>query len=161
MHHNYWARALETRSCNCWAHAPRLLRLMHPRAHAPQQDKAAQWEAWTPRLERNPHSRQWEKTPIQLWRPSTAQVHNNIIKKNIKGEVTCIMGFPGGTNDKETAWQCRSHKRRRFDPWFGRSSEGGHSIPLQYSYLENPMDKRSLEGYGTKCHKESDVTEAT
>ena len=43
----------------------------------------------------------------------------------------------------------------------GRSSEGGHSIPLQYSYLGNPMDKRSLESYGTKCHKESDITEAT
>ena len=25
-------------------------------------------------------------------------------------------------------------------PWSGRSPLGGHSIPLQYSCLENPMD---------------------
>jgi len=39
-------------------------------------------------------------------------------------------------------------------PKLGRSPEGGHGNPLQYSCLENPMD-RSLVGY-----KESDMTEA-
>ena len=29
----------------------------------------------------------------------------------------------------------------------GRSSGGGHGNPLQYSCLENPMDRRSLVGY--------------
>ena len=29
----------------------------------------------------------------------------------------------------------------------GKSSRGGHGNPLQYSCLENPMDKRSLAGY--------------
>ena len=29
----------------------------------------------------------------------------------------------------------------------GRSPRGGFSNPLQGSYLENPMDKRSLAGY--------------
>ena len=31
-----------------------------------------------------------------------------------------IMGFPGGTRGKESAYQCRRHRRRRshrFDPW--------------------------------------------
>ena len=32
-------------------------------------------------------------------------------------------------------------KRRRFDPWSGRSPGGGHGNPLQYSCLENPMDR--------------------
>ena len=32
-------------------------------------------------------------------------------------------------------------KRRRFDPWSGRSLGGGHGNPLQYSCLENPMDR--------------------
>ena len=27
------------------------------------------------------------------------------------------------------------------DPGLGRSPEGGHGNPLQYSYLENPMDR--------------------
>ena len=28
-------------------------------------------------------------------------------------------GFPGGSDSKEPACQCRRHKRRRFDPWVG------------------------------------------
>ena len=32
-------------------------------------------------------------------------------------------------------------------PGSGRSPGGGHGNPLQYSCLENPMDKRSLKGY--------------
>ena len=30
-------------------------------------------------------------------------------------------------------------------PGFGRSPGGGHSNPLQYSYLENPMDRRAWQ----------------
>ena len=32
-------------------------------------------------------------------------------------------------------------KRHRFDPWIGRSPGGEHGNPLQYSCLENPMDR--------------------
>ena len=32
-------------------------------------------------------------------------------------------------------------KRSRFDPWVGKIPAGGHGNPLQYSYLENPMDR--------------------
>ena len=34
--------------------------------------------------------------------------------------VKAILGFLGGTSDKEHACQCRRHKRHRFDPWIGR-----------------------------------------
>ena len=44
------------------------------------------------------------------------------------------MGFRDG---KELACQCR--RRRR--PGLGRSPGGGHDNPLQYSCLENPMDR--------------------
>ena len=159
MHHNYWACALETRSCNYWAHVPQLLKLMHPRAPAPQQEKAAQWEACTPQLESSPHFRQQEKKPIQQRRSSTTQMQNKIIKKNIKDKVTCIMGFPSGTNDKPLDGAGDIGDEGLIHG-LGRSSGGGHSIPLQYSYLENPMDERSLEGYGTKSRKESDATGA-
>ena len=30
---------------------------------------------------------------------------------------TIFPGFPGGTSNKETTYQCRRHKRRGFDPW--------------------------------------------
>ena len=38
-------------------------------------------------------------------------------------------------------------------PWIGKSN------PLQYFYLKNFMDKRSLEGYSPRECKESDITE--
>ena len=42
-------------------------------------------------------------------------------------------------------------------PGSGRSPGGGHGYPLQYSCLENPMD-RSLEGYSLWDHKELHTT---
>ena len=48
------------------------------------------------------------------------------------------MGFPGGSDGKESAWSAG-------DPGLilgsGRSLGGGHGHPLQYSCLENPMDR--------------------
>ena len=40
-------------------------------------------------------------------------------------------------------------------PGLGRSPGGGHGSPLQYSCLENPMDREACG------HKESDKTEVT
>ena len=40
-------------------------------------------------------------------------------------------GFPSGTSGKESACQCRGHKRHRFDPWSERFPGGGHGNPLQ------------------------------
>ena len=48
--------------------------------------------------------------------------------------------FPRWLSGKEPAWQCRRHKRHKFDPGSQRSSGGGHGNPLQYSCLENPSD---------------------
>ena len=41
------------------------------------------------------------------------------ITKTLNSTAT-ILGFPGGTTDKESACQCRKHKRQKrcgFDPW--------------------------------------------
>ena len=78
-------------------------------------------------------------------------------------------GLPRGPSGKEPACPCRRHKTRGFlkNPpacagnvrdsgsisGLGRSSEGGHDNPLQYSCLENPMDCSPWD-----C-KESDTTE--
>ena len=40
----------------------------------------------------------------------------------------------------------------------GRSPGGEHGNPLQYSCLENPHGQRSLVGYSSRGHKESDTT---
>ena len=55
------------------------------------------------------------------------------------------MNFPGGVTDKEPTCQCRTHKKHRemrgSIPGSGRFPAGGHGNPLQYSCLENPMDR--------------------
>ena len=44
-------------------------------------------------------------------------------------------------------------------PWLGRSLEGGHGDPVQYSCLENPMDRGARETTD-HSHKELDMTDA-
>ena len=34
-------------------------------------------------------------------------------------------------------------QRLGFDPWVGRFAGGAHGNPLQYSRLENPMDREA------------------
>ena len=66
-------------------------------------------------------------------------------------------GFPGGASGKESACQCRRQRFTGLISGLGRSPEGGHSNPLQYSCLENPKHRgawRAPQG----C-KESDMTE--
>jgi len=46
-------------------------------------------------------------------------------------------------------------------PGLRRSPGGGHGNPLQYSCLENPMDREAWPGYSPQDRKESDATEAT
>ena len=47
-------------------------------------------------------------------------------------------GFPAGSAVKESA--CHAADTGSI-PGLGRSSGGGNSNPLQYSWLENPMDR--------------------
>ena len=48
------------------------------------------------------------------------------------------MGFPAGSDGKETA---RSAGDPGSIPWSRRSPGEGNGCPLQYSCLENPMNK--------------------
>ena len=50
-------------------------------------------------------------------------------------------GFPGSASGEELAYQCRTCKRHGFYPGLGRSIGGGHYNALQYSCLENPMNR--------------------
>ena len=66
------------------------------------------------------------------------------------------MGFPGGSEGKESA--CNAGDVGSI-LGLGRSPGGGHGNPLQYSCLENPHGQRRLAGYSPWGHKESDTTE--
>ena len=56
----------------------------------------------------------------------------------------CIyMGFPGDSDGEEFACNVGD---LGLIPGLGRSPEGGHGNPFQYSYLENPQGERTLVG---------------
>ena len=69
-----------------------------------------------------------------------------------------LNGFPGGSEGKESASNAGDTDSI---PGFGRSPGEGHGNTLQYSCLENPMDKRSLAGYSPQGRKELDMPEVT
>ena len=66
--------------------------------------------------------------------------------------VNNIRGPPGGSEVKASA--CNAGDLNSI-PGSGRSSGEGNGKPLQYSCLENPMDR----GYSPRDRKESDTTE--
>ena len=70
------------------------------------------------------------------------------------------MGFPGGTSGKEPTCQTGDIKDPLI-PGSERSLGRRHGNPLQYSFWENPHGQRSLVGYSSRGHKESDTTEVT
>ena len=49
-----------------------------------------------------------------------------------------VLGFPGGSDGKASAYNAGDPGSI---PGLGRSSEEGNGNPLQYSCLENPMDR--------------------
>ena len=70
------------------------------------------------------------------------------------------LGSPGGANGKEPAYQCRRHKKHRFNPWVRK-------IPWRRKWQPTPVflpgkshGQRSLAGYSRWGHKELDRTEA-
>ena len=69
--------------------------------------------------------------------------------------VTRFTGFPGGSDGKESS--CRAGDTGSV-PGLERSPGEDDGNPLQYSLLENPME-RSLVGYSLWDHEELDTTE--
>ena len=92
-------------------------------------------------------------TRVYLW-----QIHVDIwqnqynivkLKNKIKKKRKCLyhpkpslasISFPGGSDGKESA--CNTVDPGLI-PGSGRSLEGGSGNPLQYSCLENPMDREA------------------
>ena len=54
------------------------------------------------------------------------------------------MGFPGGSVGKESFCNAGTTGDADSIPGLGRSPGVGHGNPLQYSCLENPMNRRAL-----------------
>ena len=84
-------------------------------------------------------------THTKLWPRLMLMPTTLAMPTNTKGEF--LMWF----RSKESTSQLR---RCGFYPWLGRSPGGGNGNPLQYSCLENPMDKGAWWG-----RKNSDMTD--
>ena len=68
-----------------------------------------------------------------------------------------VVGFPGGSDSKESTYSSRDLGSI---PGSGRSPGGGHGNLLQYSCLENPMDRGTWWAI-VQGGAESDMIEAT
>ena len=64
-----------------------------------------------------------------------------------------VLTFPGGSEVKASAWNAGDPGSI---PGSGRSPGEGNGNPLQYFYLENPMEGGAYSPWG---RKESDTTE--
>ena len=71
------------------------------------------------------------------------------------------VALPGGTDGKRTCLPVQDAWDVVWIPGLGRSPEGSHGNPFQYSGLENPHGQSSLAGYSPKDCRELDTTEAT
>ena len=87
-----------------------------------------------------------------LWRPCTLA----LVYKEMWD-----MGFPGGTSGKEPTCQRRRCKRHGFDPWVGKISWRRAWPPTPVFLPGESHGQRSLVGYNSEGHKESDVPEMT
>ena len=71
------------------------------------------------------------------------------------------VGFPGGASGKEPTCNAGDIGDAGSIPVLGRYPGEGHGNPLQYSCLENTMDRGAWQATLHGGHKESDTTEAT
>ena len=67
-----------------------------------------------------------------------------------------VMGFPGGSDGKESACHVEDPG---LIPGLGRCPGEGNGYPLQYSCLENPMDRGAWQATVHGGCKESDTTD--
>ena len=66
------------------------------------------------------------------------------------------VGLPRWLSGKESTCQCR---RCGFDPWVRKTPGVGNGNPLQYSCLENSMDRRPWWAMVYGVEKESDTAD--
>ena len=69
---------------------------------------------------------------------------------------SCLPSFPGGASGKEPACQCRRHRDLSSVPRLGRYPGEENGNPLQYSCLENLMDRGAWRA-GLWGHNESNT----
>ena len=77
----------------------------------------------------------------EAWHVTVHGVTESDTTEWLNNNSTLNIGLPGGASGKEPTCQCRKARDMGLIPGLGRSLGGGHGNPLQYSCLENPMDR--------------------
>ena len=75
-----------------------------------------------------------------------------------KSHILGIMGLPSWLSGKESACQCRRHKRYSFNPWVGKIPWRRKWHPTPVFLSGKPHGQRSLVGYSPWGLKNSDTT---
>ena len=75
--------------------------------------------------------------------------------------VCAYVCFPGGASGKESAFQCKRHKRHGFDLWVRKIPSRSVWQPTPVFLAGESHGQRSLVGYCPQAHNESDTTKAT
>ena len=108
--------------------------------------------------------RKWQPTPVflpvlprdrrALWAAvyGVTQSWTRLKRLSSSNSSACVVC---GSDGKESA--CNAGDLGSV-PGLGRSPEGGHGNPLQYTCLENPHGQKTLVGYSPWDRKESDMT---
>ena len=90
----------------------------------------------------------------------TMKYYSAIKKNEIKPlEANGCTDFPDGASGKESACQCRRHKRCGFDPWVGMIPWRRKWHPTPVFLAEEYHGQRSLAGYSPQGHIESESTQ--
>ena len=69
-----------------------------------------------------------------------------------------MFGLPRWHSDKESACQCRRHKKCRFDPLVGKIPWSGKWQPTSVLLSGKFHGQKSMAGYSPQGHKKSDTT---
>ena len=69
-----------------------------------------------------------------------------------------VTGLPWWLSGKESACQCRSHRRRRLDPWVRKIPWERKWEPTLVFLPGESHGQKNLADYGLWGHKESDMT---
>ena len=89
-----------------------------------------------------PHCGSWSSLGTSTIRSVSLKVHRGSLQGDGLGSLLALKGFPGGLDGKESA--CNLGDPGSTPRWGGSLGEG-NSNPLQYSCLQNSMD-RGTEG---------------
>ena len=97
---------------------------------------------------------------VDVWQKPTQHCKTIILelKINLKKRVLRI---PRWCSGKESTCQCRKQNRHGFDPWIEEIPRVGNGNPLQYSCLENYMDRGVWWTTQFVGSKESDMPKHT